>query len=529
MRIRVPMSIVAGFLLAACASPSITPETASELAAFPPPPPPPVEPVEPYCAPCSPQAEFIQLPPAPPPPGSLMGEPVVAGPDRYLPSVYLSDDPDSPCHPSRQAPDADAEDGFTCMELLFATNRRHPYHGEPDDEVAYPADPADFFTDKPMYETGVRGGAYTTGRISVTVPHRLPGDPVRPFEREERLLIFFKRQNGLTDEERRDYFTTNSYELLAEDDFWSIAQSRLVRGGALEGLPDSWINDAGTVLVFVHGFRESLESAAFRTAQLTYDLEFAGVPMFFSWPATSERSVFSSLRYFNDVSEGLASTGDLKAFLLDVNERLQPDKFVVIAHSHGNQLLIRALNEMAVEMPGGEEIFDAIVFASADVDAYEFERVMARAGGLAGNKTLYAASIDKAIRLREFIAELGISSGEDFKPRAGALRRDTLSPIIVPGVHSIDVTSARTGHLGLAEELQHIQDRLSHSIYADSCDIVLDIRRLINHPDRDPQERLPGLTPVTTPEGKTLYWRYQGPSISEDRAWCEDVIMSEVE
>ncbi len=521
MSIRTIIAVMGVLFAGACASPPIAPEVLGEIEAYPPPAPPPVEFATRECRPCGPQPESFPIRGAPPPPEALMGEPLLAGPERYLPSVYVSDDPASPCHPARQAPRADTEDGFTCMELLFATNRLHPYHEQPGDSIDYPADPADFFLDKPMYQTGARGGAYTTGRISVTVPHRLPGDPVRPFQREERLLVFFKRQNDLTDEARRDFFSTNNYELLAEDDFWSIARSRLVDANALEGLPESWINDAGTVLVFVHGFRESLESAAFRTAQLAYDLEFGGVPMFFSWPATSNRGVFSSLRYFNDVSEGLAATGDLKTFLLDVNERLAPDKFVVIAHSHGNQLLIRALNEMAVEIPGSDEIFDAIVFASADVDAYEFERVMARAGRIAGNKTLYAASIDKAIRLREFIAEFGLASGEDIKPRAGALRRDTLAPIIVPGVHSIDVTSARTGHLGLAEELQRIEDRLSHSIYADSCDIILDIRQLINEPARLPDQRLSGLVPVDAPDGERLYWRYEGPPAGERRAWCE--------
>ncbi|MEM7768543.1 MAG: alpha/beta hydrolase, partial [Pseudomonadota bacterium] len=230
----------------------------------------------------------------------------------------------------------------------------------------------------------------------MTVPKRLPGDPIQRFRHEERFLVFFKRQNTASDEDRQRFFTTSDYELVAPGDFWDLAAEKMSLGDAVESLPARWQTDAGTVLVFIHGFRESLESAAFRTAQLTYDLEFAGVPMFFSWPATSETGVLSNLRYFNDVSDGTASVGDLKRFLLDVDQRLDPKRYVVVAHSHGNQVLLRALNEIAAETPGGESLFDAVIFASPDVDAYEFQRIMSRAGGLADTKTLYAADVDRA-------------------------------------------------------------------------------------------------------------------------------------
>jgi len=535
-------------VIAGCATPRAaeTPARPQPVPLVPAAPPPPApEPIA--CAPCAvpgPVAESMELPGPPaaadrapvppplvlPPPSPLpdgaapVGDarPLADGPARYLPSVYVADDPVSPCARDRQAPLADRSGGYTCIDLLFATNRAHPWV-EPGGGYAYPDDPALFFRDRPLYDTGVRGGSYSTGRISVTVPKRLPGDPIRRFRHEERFLVFFTRQNTATDEDRAEFFTTNDYEILAPGDFWALAAEKLSSGAASGALPDSWRRDAGTVLVFIHGFRESLESAAFRTAQLTYDLEFAGVPMFFSWPATSQTWRVSNLRYFNDVSDGLASVGDLKRFLLDVEAELSPKRFVLVAHSHGNQVLLRALNEMAAESPGGDPLFDAIIFASPDVDAYEFQRTMSRAGNLAATKTLYAADVDKALGFRELMLTLGGTLADEIKYMAGTLRPDPArpEPVIVPGVDSIDVSRAVIGHLGGLTHLEKVSDRFRHSIYGDSCDIIRDMRGLLDDPTARPDERLPGLSPVPARaiEGE-IYWRFTPPAPGSPLDWC---------
>ncbi|SIT51767.1 conserved hypothetical protein [Paraburkholderia piptadeniae] len=36
-----------------------------------------------------------------------------------------------------------------------------------------------------------------------------------------------------------------------------------------------------SVLLFIHGYNVSFEDAAMRTAQMAYDLDFAGAPVFF--------------------------------------------------------------------------------------------------------------------------------------------------------------------------------------------------------------------------------------------------------
>ena len=43
-----------------------------------------------------------------------------------------------------------------------------------------------------------------------------------------------------------------------------------------------------SLLVFVHGYNMSFAETAMRTAQLAYDLNFPGIPFFFSWPSAGQ-------------------------------------------------------------------------------------------------------------------------------------------------------------------------------------------------------------------------------------------------
>ncbi|WP_157660323.1 alpha/beta hydrolase, partial [Burkholderia ubonensis] len=63
-----------------------------------------------------------------------------------------------------------------------------------------------------------------------------------------------------------------------------------------------------SVLLFVHGYRVSFDDAAMRTAQMAYDLDFAGAPVFFSWPSRG-----TLLGYFDDEQAIERAQGGLKS------------------------------------------------------------------------------------------------------------------------------------------------------------------------------------------------------------------------
>ncbi|MEO1014072.1 MAG: alpha/beta hydrolase [Pseudomonadota bacterium] len=442
----------------------------------------------------------------------------------FIPSVYFDGDPESPCAPANQLPGPDASGrGYTCLEIFFGSNRE--FGAEPPSDLAdhggYPTDPGDFFADRrwayaeqtaPYFRTRSQGEAqaayetYATGRAFVTVPKRQPGDKLVPFEYKGR----FGRTRTPTDEDREEVFTLAQYELMPGEAFWRRAgdiKAISLAGASQGGLLD-WANDRGAVLVYVHGFNVGFDGAAYRTAQLAYDLQFAGVPMFFSWPANSSGNILS---YFNDVSEASASVGDLKLFLKDVESRLEPTKYILLAHSHGNQVVLDALNELTAERgPDADPMFDAVIFASPDVDAMEFKRLAERSGSTAASKTLYASQDDRAIWVRTLLTRLRvplIGQRIEEKPRAGHVPRGG-RPLPVEGVDVIDVTQACTGPFGADEPA----DKVNHSKYADARDLISDIRRLIDDlwappPLAAPNERSEEMR--ATPASAPSFWRFR--------------------
>ncbi|MEM8771119.1 MAG: alpha/beta hydrolase [Pseudomonadota bacterium] len=454
----------------------------------------------------------------------------------FIPSVYFADDPGNPCSADNQLPlgAASSDDlGWTCLKLFFATNRALDDDwrnvNASVDPADYPPNPASFFTDD-RYELVARGGpffrafdpiaddnqmpyeTYRQGAVYVTVPKRAPGDRLEAFDHEG----FFGRDIHATDKNRRESFTIQLYELLSEDAFWNAARDMKALSQRVAAENPDWVNDSGAALIYVHGFNASFAGAAYRTAQLTYDLKFAGVPLFFSWPANSEGNI---LKYLNDVSEGTASVGDLKAFLKDVHERLEPTKLIVIAHSHGNQVTMNALNELSAENPELAGMIDAMIFASPDVDAVEFKRVAERIGPIARSKTLYTSSNDRANSFRTLLTNLNPFAGDDGrKTRAGYFKRGT-TPVLANGVTTIDVTNACVGsmgnEIGSNNESEDNDDRLKHSKYADARDLIRDMREMIDDlpldPAPPPHRRLDDMVGVPS-NGNADYWRFEAQS-----------------
>lgn len=493
-----------------------------------------------YSPPAAPPPLPAPLPtasPPLPPPGGAPGDPVPPGggsptivgstgqPAGFIPSVFFDRDATSPCALGNQTPlgaTASSEAGHTCLQIFFGTNRGlgRTVPARIDDQAAYPRDPVNFFLDEPSAlvpsgrpflrqraatETHAADETYAHGRVFVTVPKRQPGDRVRGFDPRETSL----GARTPTDADRQKLFTTHGYELLNEVKFWNLAQAMKAKS-ELGG--ENWRNDAGAALVFVHGYNVSFSAAAYSTAQLAYDLKFAGVPMFFSWPANSDGNILS---YFNDTADGAASVGDLKLFLKDVKLRLKPTKYILIAHSHGNQIVLNALNELAAEEPTLRNMFDAIVFASPDVDAVEFQRIAARVRPLAKTATLYASSDDAANSLRTILTRLRIPFAQprlEPKPRAGFVPAGG-KPVTAAGVASIDVTRACIGALGPDQASSDDADRVRHAKYIDAPDIASDLRGLLDGlaqgPLAPPHLRNPKMRPQPS-AAAPAYWRFEG-------------------
>jgi esterase/lipase superfamily enzyme/acyl carrier protein len=146
--------------------------------------------------------------------------------------------------------------------------------------------------------------------------------------------------------------------------------------------------------VFVPGYNVSFARAARRTAQIAYDLDFQGVPILFSWPSAAKLTA-----YFADRENAEWSAAHLARFLRDIVAEVPGGRIHLLAHSMGNQALIRALNEIAARRgPNAPALFANVVLAAPDFDAQVFlEQLAPRVVGLSRQWTLYASDKDRAL------------------------------------------------------------------------------------------------------------------------------------
>jgi esterase/lipase superfamily enzyme len=240
------------------------------------------------------------------------------------------------------------------------------------------------------------------------------------------------------------------------------------------------------VFVFVHGYNVTFAGAARRTAQIAYDVTFAGAPIFFSWPSQG-----GLLKYTVDENNVEWAVPHLKQLLLDVARRSGAESVNLIAHSMGNRALTSALRELQRELGAESALFNQIILAAPDIDAEIFCRDLAPALTSSSNRvTLYASSNDQALVASKQVH--GYARAGD----SGA------GLVVLPGIETIDVSRLNSTSL------------LGHSYYGSSNPILLDIRQLIEF--AIPAAQRHWLLPKA--HGELTYWMFEkvGPNAAGD-------------
>jgi esterase/lipase superfamily enzyme len=236
----------------------------------------------------------------------------------------------------------------------------------------------------------------------------------------------------------------------------------------------------GQALAFVHGYNTSFEDALRRAAQIAYDIEFDGGVFLFSWPARGGWRAYLGDRNTVDLAQV-----HLKEFLESVVAKTRVAKIHFVAHSMGNMVLLQALDRIAAAGPPygiGE-----VISAAPDVDRDLFWRLSKSIRAKGGGFTLYASRSDWALRISQWLW------GE---ARAGYIGKDT--PLIAPGVDTIDITAAGTSLFAL-----------NHDLYASSPILVADMRRILQAGARPPDKRTKEFERIDS--GVGTYWRLRPP------------------
>ena len=289
------------------------------------------------------------------------------------------------------------------VKVFFATDRQH---------ISGATGPANYFGTNPNPDPDPDGQHLLTGFVKVSIPpvHEA-GQLERPFKW---WIIEFQ-------EDEKKHIVLKELTMMNADDFY----------GALRQEYDERTPENRSAFVFIHGFKTSFDDAAYRTAQLAYDLNFEGVPILYSWPSKD-----NLLAYRDDRREADRSWRHLQYFVERVARESGALRIHLIAHSMGNQLLVNALDGLG-RQPEIKPLFDNVVMAAPDVDAKTFtEHNWAGIRDAAKRFTLYASSDDWALKVSREL--------NDFV-RLGEAGR-TL--VVIPGLDTVDASGIDTNELG---------------------------------------------------------------------------------
>jgi esterase/lipase superfamily enzyme len=262
--------------------------------------------------------------------------------------------------------------GYLPEIVYFATNR------EPDRGKAAGSDPDLYF--------GGDRGQLAYGTCEVSIPYkRKPGTLPEP----SILRLEFSQDPA-------KHVVLMEIDLLPHAEFWKQLRA------AVEASPEQQL------MIFVHGYCATFRDAARRTAQMSYDLNYKGPAMFFSWPAGAESESFEErANYLKDLRRAEESDDDLITVLGDISRYSGAKSIHLVAHSMGNYVLTEALKTIDDRRPPGVRqipLFDQVALAAPDINAREFvERTGERLLPFSRRFTVYASSQDKALRLSKVV------------------------------------------------------------------------------------------------------------------------------
>jgi esterase/lipase superfamily enzyme len=209
------------------------------------------------------------------------------------------------------------------------------------------------------------------------------------------------------------------------------------------------------VLIYVHGFNQTFETAVLDAARLSDGVRFRGETMVFSWP--SRAKLFD---YGYDRDSAMWSRDALETVLDGLMAKPAViGRVHIVAHSIGTMLTMEALRQLyAHDGDLAADRIGAVVFASPDIDMDVFATSVAHIGPLARRITVITATNDRALALSKWMAG-GMT-------RVGAAEKTRLERL---GLRVVDASSEGWGVI-------------NHDLFLSDGQIRQVIRRVIDDP-----------------------------------------------
>ncbi|MBF9195296.1 alpha/beta hydrolase [Microvirga sp. BT290] len=171
------------------------------------------------------------------------------------------------------------------------------------------------------------------------------------------------------------------------------------------------------LLLYIHGYKESFETAATSTVDLSEGIKFAGVTGLFTWPSAA-----STFSYVADRESAMWSRDSLEDLLAAIAKTPSGGRIHIVAHSMGTLLTLETLRMLRAS--GGESAMErigAVVMAAPDIDIDLFARGLEKLGSDAKKITVISSTNDRALAVSSRLAGGIVRAGAADRERLEAL------------------------------------------------------------------------------------------------------------
>jgi len=153
-------------------------------------------------------------------------------------------------------------------------------------------------------------------------------------------------------------------------------------------------------MVFVHGFNNRFDDAAYRLAQIVQDSKAPVIPVLFSWPS---RGVVSLSAYNYDRESASQSRQSLEEVLDTIARSPTIKEVTLVCHSMGCQLTMEALRLRSMHAGKTGAKVRNVLLVAPDVDFNVFHEQMQQIGSNRPRFALFLSQDDHALKISKSI------------------------------------------------------------------------------------------------------------------------------
>lgn len=272
-----------------------------------------------------------------------------------------------------------------------------------------------------VFFSGDRAAELALAAVTVSVP---PDHVAGAIERPKRL----------PPDPAREFAVVDPVVYAADRDFVAAINAELARRKP----------EDREVLLFVHGYNNTMSDSILRIAQFVEDTGFTGIPVLFSWASAGR-----TRDYVYDINSALAARPLLEE-ASGILTQTRAAGFDVFAHSMGTLLVTEVMvqSDIAGTLGSSGKLHN-IMFAAPDIDLDVFHSQLSQIRNRPGNLYIFVSRDDRALSVSRRVSG-GVT-------RVGAASAAELADL---GVTVIDLSAIHDSSSG------------SHSKFAGSPEVV---------------------------------------------------------